>query len=355
MKIFFLSILQKIGNVFFIESTIQLLFGFCCVALVNALFTLRHNTAPREKTKSFIFKKIFISFIFLLILSSFKCYAQTEDSLYTDTLSRYDTVIKADDIAEAPDATTEKHVYDSSVNYFTRKENRNDPYTNYKIKSRHATDSTVNQLRNNDEFWYVKAIEKFKHDIVRLQTDKAFRDSLTKAGYLKPDEQVFTQEQQSSSFLATTWFKFIIWAIIIGVFVYAVAFFLMANKINLFTRGDVSASSGFAEEDHTDIFHLPYKDLLQKAYNEKNYRFAIRILYLQTLKLMSEKNIIKFQPEFTNMHYLLQLNRSNYFKDFFSITHHYEYVWYGKFDVTEDMFNKMQNDFSSMQNKILNA
>jgi len=101
------------------------------------------------------------------------------------------------------------------------------------------------------------------------------------------------------------------------------------------------------------LFTIPYQDLLQKAYTEKNFRIAVRILYLQTLKLLSEQNIIAFQADYTNMDYLQQLSQTMFYKDFFAITRHYEYVWYGGFAVSEPVFSTIQQDFNAIQSKIL--
>ncbi len=79
---------------------------------------------------------------------------------------------------------------------------------------------------------------------------------------------------------------------------------------------------------------------------------AVRILYLQTLKMLSEKNIITYQADFTNMHYMQQLSQTLFYKDFFTITRHYEYVWYGEFAVSESAFDRIKNDFTSIQNKV---
>ena len=47
-----------------------------------------------------------------------------------------------------------------------------------KISQRHLIDSEVNALKNDDDFWYIPAIEKLE---TRLKNDPKFRDSLLKA------------------------------------------------------------------------------------------------------------------------------------------------------------------------------
>lgn len=360
------------GKIFFCWSTALLLFSFRCVALLYAFVSIRQSVGVTlsplpQKTQLFFTKlskrsfikpnnknyyRAFIALVTCLFLISPNIIAQTTDPAgeVADSSSLHHLVNRDDET----ESRSQMHVYDTSENFFNSKEDNNELYSNEKFKAHATSDSSIKKFRNSDDFWYVKAVEKFKQNVVRLRTDKGFRDSLAREGYLEPDEQVFKSEQRTNLITYPPWLQFVVWTIVIGVFVYALAYFLSANKISLFTR-DAASTTPSTSAEKEDIFHLTYQNLLQKAYAEKNYRQAVRILYLQTLKLMSEKNLIKFQPDYTNLNYLSQLSRTNYFKDFFNITHHYEYAWYGKFEVTEERFDKIKSDFESIRQKITNA
>jgi hypothetical protein len=298
-------------------------------------------------------KRISICIVSGLFFTSSNLIAQTKDSTQEGAESSSVNSFSFQDL-DNQTIGRQRHIYDTSEIFFNWKEDNGEAYSDEKFQTHAASDSSIKNFRNADDFWYVKAVEKFKQDVVRLRTDKAFRDSLAKAGYLQPDEQVFKNEQQTTVTAYPAWLQFVVWTIVIGVFVYALVYFLLTNKISLFAKRDTAATSSSTSEAE-NIFQLPYHNLLQKACQDKNYRQAVRILYLQTLKMMSEKNIIKFQPDYTNLNYLSQLNHTNYFKDFFNITHHYEYVWYGKFEVPEERFDKIKSDFESIQQKITTA
>ena len=204
--------------------------------------------------------------------------------------------------------TGRENGYDTSGYFFNWKENTNEAFTQEKIGARISSDTTIQRLRNDDDFWYIKSIEGFKKNITRLRYDRKYRDSLTKAGLLPPDEQVFTEEQNNSN----NWISNLIWFIIIAVFVGAVVYFLLSNKINLFSRG-VARTNGEEITSEENLFSINYETLLAKYIAEKNYRLAVRILYLQLLKMLSEKNIITFQPQFTNTQYLQQLAGTRFY------------------------------------------
>ncbi len=78
----------------------------------------------------------------------------------------------------------------------------------------------------------------------------------------------------------------------------------------------------------------------------------MRILFLQTLTLLDKKGLIRFQPDFTNYDYLLQLRTSGSYQQFALVTRHYERVWYGKFELTEEAYAKISNDFTTLQSAL---
>ena len=205
-------------------------------------------------------------------------------------------------------------------------------------------DSTIQNLKNAKDFWDIPAIEKIE---TRLKNDPAYRDSL-----LKAINSQLTEEQRQS-FEQQPWFRTLIWCIIIGVFLGALIYFLLQNKIDLFAKDSTRSATGtVAENENADIFQIPYSELLRKAEQEGNYRGAVRLLYLQTLKLLSEANIIHYQPDYTNLHYIEQLYQTKFYNEFSAVTRHYEYVWYGKFEISQALYSTIKTDFLTVQHKI---
>ena len=283
------------------------------------------------------------NFIILsLILIAYKSNAQ-KDTTVVDTVSMLNIDSLTSPETDEYIDTTVKHIYDTSEYFFNWKDSNQMLYTTNKIAQRHLVDNDVKQLKNQEDFWYVPAIEKIEN---RLKTDAAFRDSLLKAG-----NNEITDENKKD-FTQQTWFHFIIWFVIISVFLGAIIYFLLQNKISFFSKEAVSSSQSSETDAHEDIFNLAYNDRIKKAEAEQNYRVAVRLIFLQTLKLLSDTNHIKYQPDYTNLNYLQQLHQSNLYNDFSKVTRSYEYVWYGKFEISSEAYALLKKDFLMLQNKI---
>ncbi|HEX5151427.1 MAG TPA: hypothetical protein VFW07_08255 [Parafilimonas sp.] len=296
------------------------------------------------------------------LLAAFWCiflFAQNStaqiDSNYVDTISmkHIDTVavsnrnevsIGYDDQDDGYVDTTVKHIYDTSQYFFNWKDSINDLFIDKKINQRQLIDAEVNALKKEDDFWYIPAIEKLE---ARLKNDPKFRDSLLRVS----NHQLM--DEKEAGFLYQPWFNTLVWIIIIGIFAAAVIYFLAQNKINIFSREGISSTDAESDEEGEDIFHLSYTKLIQNAEKGKDYRNAIRLMFLQTLKLLSDTNAIHYQPDYTNFDYLQQLKPSKYHNEFFDVMHGYEYVWYGKFDISTEQYTALKNKFLKLQHKII--
>jgi hypothetical protein len=95
-----------------------------------------------------------------------------------------------------------------------------------------------------------------------------------------------------------------------------------------------------------------YNSLVYEAVADQNYRLAVRYLYLQTLQLLHEKNVIDVSPGKTNENYVKELLGSPHYPLFASLTTSYEYIWYGKFEIGHSMFQQLQNNFKQFQHTL---
>jgi hypothetical protein len=292
---------------------------------------------------------------FMLVLLFAQNATAQSDSNYVDTTSmqHIDTVVVSnrneepvgyDDQNDGYVDTTIKHIYDTSQYFFTWKDSINDPFINKKIIQRQLIDAEVDALKKEDDFWYIPAIEKLE---TRLKNDPKFRDSLLQVS----NHQLMDEKEMG--FLYQPWFTTLMWIIIIGIFVTAVIYFLAQNKINIFSKESISSSDNESNEEGEDIFHLSYTKLIQNAEKGKDYRNAVRLMFLQTLKLLSDTNAIHYQPDYTNFDYLQQLKPTKYHNEFFDVMHNYEYVWYGKFDISAAQYTAIKNKFLKLQHTII--
>lgn len=191
---------------------------------------------------------------------------------------------------------------------------------------RRLPDSLVKKMQADDDFWYANAdFEKRK---------------------AKPANN----EQRYIPIGQQAWFKTLMWLVIIAVFAAAIIFYLADSNVGIFRRTKKVKETGQTDEEMPeDIFAINYQREIDKATAQRNYRLAVRLMFLRLLKSMSERNIIRYQQDKTNLDYLAQLHNTTYYKDFFRVTRNYEYSWYGKFDVSEEAYRLIRKDFDQLE------
>ncbi len=122
------------------------------------------------------------------------------------------------------------------------------------------------------------------------------------------------------------------------------------SKTNLFRKG-ANDNLKYAVEDE-NINTINFEEEISKALNNSNYRLAIRLVYLQSLKLLSDKEIIVWQLNKTNSNYANEINSSSLKILFTGITNIFEYSWYGDAAVENDNYEIMQEKFTEIKNTL---
>lgn len=144
--------------------------------------------------------------------------------------------------------------------------------------------------------------------------------------------------------------------IILAVVVVCTVFFIALSLLGVDVRKIFKKRSqdiGIPQEELSeDLRELNFDQLLTQAKKQGNYRRGVRLLYLETLKMLSEKNIIRYAKHKTNYEYLLAMRKHPLFKDFEMLTLQFDYVWYGNFDIDEAGFEKMTQTFRHFQSNL---
>ncbi len=89
---------------------------------------------------------------------------------------------------------------------------------------------------------------------------------------------------------------------------------------------------------------------IDEALANKNYRLAVRLYYLKSLKSLSDREMINWKPNRTNRSYYYDLTPA-YQQGFDAITRSFEYAWYGDFPINEVDFNNIRTDFEDFERK----
>jgi hypothetical protein len=129
--------------------------------------------------------------------------------------------------------------------------------------------------------------------------------------------------------------------LIIALFIAALIFFIIKafglDPIQLF-RGSSKKIDIPYTESVEDINTINFDEEIEKAIAQKDYRIAVRLLYLRSLKQLSDMQLIHWQIDKTNSAYVNELADPSQKQTFSLITRQFEYVWYGNFMIDKQAF-----------------
>lgn len=162
-------------------------------------------------------------------------------------------------------------------------------------------------------------------------------------------ETVFGYEV-TSGFLNTLFYILIYGSLALFLFLLIMLFAKVPTRSFLSTHPNPQTVAITEEESLMQQEDL--SELINKALAQKNYRLAIRYLYLKTLKQLSGKGYVQWEPQKTNDEYLKEITVKPLKNHFLEITRIYDFVWYGNFSVDESGFVKIQQVFNTLEQKL---
>ncbi len=130
---------------------------------------------------------------------------------------------------------------------------------------------------------------------------------------------------------------------LVGLVVFIVLKIIGAD-LKIFSRQSQKVEVPYTESDD-NIHEIDFNEQIEKAITNANYRLAVRLLYLRSLKKLSDNGLIHWLPEKTNQTYISEINDPDKKKQFSRLTHQFEYVWYGEFFINKDDFYVIKDTF----------
>jgi hypothetical protein len=100
------------------------------------------------------------------------------------------------------------------------------------------------------------------------------------------------------------------------------------------------------------IHETDLERFLREALEAGNYPLGIRLYYLQTIKLLSEKEAILWSRAKTNRDYLREMRDHPLGREFREATRTFERVWYGNEPLDAAGFALLEPDFKNLLTKI---
>jgi len=130
--------------------------------------------------------------------------------------------------------------------------------------------------------------------------------------------------------------------------------FLVIFKTRIYTvfYSDKAIHSPDFELTVADETTIDFDEAIRKQIDQKQFRLAIRLLYLKVFNRLKINEYIHFSKEKTNVDYLHDLSNPNLKSRFLVITSLYNRIWYGDVEITEEQFLRFEKSFQSFYTTI---
>lgn len=237
----------------------------------------------------------------LFVISNTLAFSQSADSLTYDPDSAY---IEETDENDQPDSTAPPDSSDVAVrNFDTEKldELRSDPSLQYKEPPTVA-----------ESLW----------DRLRLWLSQLLQDIFENA-------------------VTTDWGRVFTYIAGIVVIVVLIMMVLKVNAFKVFYSGQGADTFRHQVLDE-NIHEMDFEKLIHEAMVKNDYRTGVRLVFLYSLKMLSDKNLIHWDQGKTNHDYINELKAADLKTGFNELNYFFEYAWYGNFKINREMFSRVE-------------
>jgi hypothetical protein len=212
------------------------------------------------------------------------------------------------------------------------------------------TDDSMEVYKGDKDFAYMKYLDSLLRKTKDLTVDTFSAETGSSKGKRKVRQTSGRVNVPQLNIFSDPVVKIVLW--IAAIFLIGFIIYKVFVGENFFRRDSTykNISDTEKEEEITDA--SAYDKLVMQAVANGNYRLAIRYLFLQTLQKLSGNGLLQFSADKTNYQYVNELQGKPYQNDFAALTLNYEYVWYGKFDISEAVYKRLAGDYKSFHQKI---
>ena len=149
---------------------------------------------------------------------------------------------------------------------------------------------------------YLDSLLKKKKNDLRIDTI-----SIDKNSGRSKSKTFSTPSSSSTGFLNSFPVKIFFW--LIAIFFIGFILYKLFFKGGLFAKGNIKDDNEPAVEESEKLNeYSAYNDLIHEAELKNDFNLAIRYLYLQSLKKLSDAELILFSPDKTNKLYVQELS-----------------------------------------------
>lgn len=200
---------------------------------------------------------------------------------------------------------------------------------------RKVPDSTARKLQRQDDFAYANDPAYWEHE-----PEPQIQNQAPRKGFWDYFNEFFSGSAARS----------ITYGILIAFFLFVIYRIIVVNKLFLFYSSKKAKKEESSEAIDIDDDNLDEK--IKQAVDANDHRVAVRFMYLKALKLLNDRQWIRFHAEATNYEYVNQMSSHKLGNDFGFLTRVYDYVWYGEFTLTPEQFEIVYKNFSHFYNAL---
>lgn len=143
---------------------------------------------------------------------------------------------------------------------------------------------------------------------------------------------------------ASGFWEFLIYVVIAAAIVYIVVKMQHVDVGSLFGKKSANNETPYNVFEE-NIHELDLKALTDEAVTQRDFRKAIRLHYLQSLKTLTDRGLIHWSPSKTNRSYIAEIQQPDIRHEFEQLTSMFEYVWYGGAALGDELFNSARAEF----------
>jgi hypothetical protein len=205
---------------------------------------------------------------------------------------------------------------------------------------------SLNQWKNSRDFAYMNYLDSLLRKQKELRSDTVNIHE----GRGKAVQQREGDNSLALQFLNSPPVKVFFWALALFFIVFILYRIFLKNSLFAFNK---SKSAEMTEDDFISLNELSqYDSLISEAEKKNDFNLATRYLFLKAIKVLSDKDLIRFLPDKTNHEYVKEMERHSLAGEFSSLTRSYEYVWYGKFLIDKNQYEVLKEQFIQFIKKV---
>ena len=129
----------------------------------------------------------------------------------------------------------------------------------------------------------------------------------------------------------------------------AIIFFLYKKRPELFMRSKKIAPIPYDIEEE-NIHKIDFNKDIASALENRDYRLAVRLSYLQTLRFLSDSNLINWQIHKTPTEYIYEIKNTEMKPLFRELTTRFLHIRYGNYTASQEIYETMHELQTNLKN-----